>query len=252
MVGGVDSRFAGVVGLGSFKQTYKSQISPWIVVGAAVVVGGGLLWVISDSMAWWTRLFVIALIILTGIVPVWVLWSDRSRIVALYEGGLAVQDIDGLHEVRWEDIHSLYERWGALGGESAHIETRDGTKLKLGGIQEIPELWSAVRTAVVPRLLAERLAAIESGKVLSFGPFEVSARRLKVNRGRMVREVPWGHITSFETNEAGVEPMPRLTVSWNNAISGRKESIPLVRQAVPDVVVFTALCRHLMGKAAGT
>jgi hypothetical protein len=192
------SEFSSVVGLGAFMSEHvpsSVQRITNLLLSAGAILAAPLLcglaaWIaydaynrsglnrVDDSGA------ILPLICGVVLLPLGA-WGAFSAIrnwalgVALYEGGFALKDRQGIKQVRWNDIESVWQdvtnhyRYGIKVSTTYlyTIQTADKTKIKLDNkYPKIGDLGKAISIGATNALLPKYIASINSGQRVTFGP----------------------------------------------------------------------------------
>jgi hypothetical protein len=124
-------------------------------------------------------------------------WHDRRHSwpygAALYENGFAHHTRNGLVQVRWDQIKSLEHHVDDNGDSFSHryiVSTHNNDAIVLANtLRGIEDLWTAIETNAVVSL-DEHLAAIHSGRAVTFGPFILDAHKLNFQPDKSYRSGP--------------------------------------------------------------
>ncbi len=105
--------------------------------------------------------------------------------VALYEGGFALKDRQGVKQVRWNDIDAVWQnitnhyRYGIKVSTTYlyTIQLNDKTKIALDNkYPKIGDLGKAISIGTANALLPKYIASIKSGQRISFGPLSLDLK----------------------------------------------------------------------------
>ncbi len=256
-----DSRFESITRLGLCHRLYKGSVIYRVI---AVLLGSMMLLPLAFHLIQRQAGGIggeadMAFSLVGAPLVFWLVWRRCSDTVAVYDGGIACAGrggvLGGMLEIRWEEISNLRETVATLraGEEEVRqvrelfIETRDGKRVDLLGLEDIEELWDEIGRNVARAVLSDRVAQVEAGRPLSFGPFRVSAQGV----GRTVKGedqiVAWAGIHSVRQEPGNLSLYPRIAVEVQPGYPSETDTWACeLRSQVPNVHTFIALCNHFM------
>jgi hypothetical protein len=192
------SEFSSVVGLGAFKSEHipsAARRTTNLLFSAAAILGAPLLCGLAGWMAYdaynhygWNRvddsgaLLPLIFGVILFALGAWGLFSAiRNWAIgaALYEGGFALKDRQGVKQVRWNEIESVWQnitnhyRYGVKVSTTYlyTIHLTDKTKITLDNkYPKIGDLGKAISIGAANALFPKYWAAVQSGQRANFGP----------------------------------------------------------------------------------
>jgi hypothetical protein len=197
------SPFASVTGLGAFQSEHKpANINRIInlVLGIGLIVGAPIACMVGVWMGWdayqshgLNRIidsgFLLPLLCAVVILPAggWVLFNvirSWSVSLALYEGGFAYYDRNGLKQIKWGDIDAVWQSITKHYTYGVHtrttylytIQLNDKTKITLDNkFPQIEQVGKAISNGSATALFPKYVALLKAGQRATFGPLALDA-----------------------------------------------------------------------------
>lgn len=195
------SPFAAVIGLGAFQSEHKPSGTGRIanlVIGIGLIVGAPIACAVGVWMGWdaynshglnrvldsgfLLPLLCGGLILPAGAWTVFTVFRNWRLNLALYEGGFAYVDRQGLRQVKWTDIDAVWQsitkhyRYGVHVGTTYNytIQLNDKSKITLDNkFSKIEQAGKAITNGSANALFPKYVAALKSGQRVTFGPLSL-------------------------------------------------------------------------------
>ncbi len=150
-----------------------------------------------------------ALLLLVSVILFALYYHHKRRRVDLYTDGLLLTDWRRSRAIRWDDVTEVYAspvyRRTTRGYSHRrivnwiyHVHTRDGERVKIGGLEGMGSLGRVIQEEITKRLLPQALDAYQAGDEVRFGPqLRLSQRGVAVGAKRL----DWADIATVNLDQ---------------------------------------------------
>ena len=201
---------------------------------------------LGDGLTW--PVIIAVILFLLGLVACWSASVNWKKGVALFDGGVAVRDRQGIQSWRWEDIASLtaavtrHYSSGIYTGTS-HVYTlfnQGNKRIVLSDIYvKVEELARAIEECIYPLLYSHAVDQYNAGKILVFGPVAASKAGIQIGK----KTYPWTEVKEVSVHQGTVK-VSRKDGGWFSGASAAAASIPNLR-------VLLTIINQVVGLKAG-
>jgi hypothetical protein len=138
-------------------------------------------------------------LLVPGLAAGWMAYKNWSKGAAVYEGGIAVRDRNGIQAWRWEEIVSLtaaVTRHHFVGIDSGtrhvyKLVNRQNQRWVLSDIYtNVEELAKAIQDGIFPSLYEQAVRQYAAGQKLIFGRVAISTAGIQIRK----RTFPWSEV----------------------------------------------------------
>ena len=165
-----------------------------------------------------------------GVATGWMAYRNWSKGVAVYEGGIAVRDRNGIRTWHWEEIVSLtaaVTRRHFIGIDTGtrhvyKLYTRQNQRFVLRDIYtNVEELAKAIQDGIFPSLYEQSARQYNRGQKLILGPVAISKSGIQIGK----RTFPWSEIEQVSI-QRGILKVAKRDGGWFGRASASASAIP--------------------------
>ena len=186
----------------------------------------------------------VALILLVpGLAAGWVANRNWSKGAAVYEGGIAVRDRDGMRAWRWEEIASLTaavtrRHFIGMASGTSHVYKlvdRHNQQIVLSDVYaNVEGLAKTIQESIFPGLYEQAARQYHSGQRLVFGRVAISQAGIQIGK----RAYPWSEVQQVSIRR-GI-----LKVS---SAGGRLRGGRVPVSSIPNLSVLISIIKQVTG-----
>jgi len=169
-------------------------------------------------------------LLLPGLAAGWMAYRNWYKAAAVYEGGIAIRDRNGIQSWRWEEIVSLTAAVtrrhfiGIVTG-TTHVYrlfNRQNQRFVFRDIySNVEELAKAIQDVVFPGLYEQSARQYNSGRKLNFGPVAISKSGIQFGK----RTIPWSEVQQVSI-QRGILKVAKRGGGWFGRSSASASAIP--------------------------
>ncbi|GHO47732.1 DUF6585 family protein [Ktedonospora formicarum] len=227
--------------LGELRREFAPNVRVYMILLALLPIV--MLFVFSHSydpenksfFALWLPIY--ALIVLSCLTGLMILYRGRKRRIFVYEHGLLAVRTNNIEVIRWDEIVIVWHRFTRNKNSVTHDYTpqrRDGRQFKLGYFFSTNQaLGGIIEQETTHLLLPEALASYQQGQSLFYGPFTLDQSGLSYKGKSLL----WSEVANFQVARGHVviKKYNKL-FAWADVVYGE----------VPNLRVFERLCKMIL------
>lgn len=240
------SHNASITDLGTLSQEHRGSLAMWLFmpVGLFFLLIALFYTYITISSGTWIGLLIVGPLLLLALPFLLVWYRGLKTRVCVFDQGFTYTKGGKTRTIRWDEIEKVWQ-YGLryhiyfIPIATIHvytIQTRDGTRLKLGsGVGKVKHLGEYIQAQVMNIMLPRAIETYNSGGTLEFGRLNLS--QAGISNGKEV--IAWNQIKNVKVwrGRLRIEKVGKLQwLGWANTIAVAR---------VPNFWLFTTLVDNI-------